>query len=120
MDNGILFDGAKPESLNVSFKGSYVLMKWILKKYEKELPYGGGIIEFARANKYTKNISYAWEHYGVPPRAWNGLHKDLVIFFLIGKIKSPMTLQQLKEEFDQSQTAKDLVIIGSALRFEEK
>lgn len=100
MENGILFSENKPESLNTTFKGSYPLLKWIIKKYKDELPYCGEILQFASANSYSKNISYAWEHWGVPPRAWNGLHKDLVIFTLIGKIKEPKTLDELKREFD--------------------
>ncbi len=104
--NGILFDENKPESLNITFKGSYELFKWILKKYDKILPYNGGIIEFARSNKYSKEISYAWGYNGVPPRAWNCLNKDLIIFYLVGKIKEPQSLCQLKEEFDEIQLKK--------------
>lgn len=101
MSDEILFDEECPESLNTCFKGSYALMKWIVKKYKRELPYCGEILQFGLKNSYSKNISYCWEHYGVPPRAWNSLHKDLVIAHLIGKIKEPRSLRELKREHDE-------------------
>lgn len=89
-------------TLNIEFSGEYNLLKWVLKKYEKALPYKGEILRFARQSGYSKNVSHFWQHYGVQRRAWNVLHKDLVIARLLGKIKDEdvMNLWELKAEFE--------------------
>lgn len=104
MDGKFLFDGSQPEDLNIKFKGSYALLKYIIKKYQNELPYAGSIIEFGRQTLYSKDISYSWEHYGVQPRAWNGLNKDLIIYRLIGKITDNLSLEDLKKEFQEKES----------------
>jgi len=87
---------------NVRFSGEYRLLKWIVKKYKDELPYGGEIMRFAYALPYGKSISFDWETYGVPSRVWNSLHKDLTIAALMNKIDvaNLRTLQELKKEYE--------------------
>lgn len=87
---------------NTRFTGDYELFKWIIKKYKTELPYNGEIGIYTRDNFYSKNNStHFWNKSGVPVRAWNGLHKDLVMAHLMGKIKEDnvRNFKQLKEEY---------------------
>lgn len=86
-------------TLNVRFTGDYEFLKWILKKYKNQLPYDGEILKFASQTFYSKDISYSWRRFGVQVRAWNQLHKDLIIAHLIGRIEEPKTLQELQQEF---------------------
>ena len=73
-------------NINIKFNGSYLLFRWILQKYKKQLPYNGEIKQFAIENNYCPKICDQWRNYGVGCRAWNLLNKDLAISFLIGKI----------------------------------
>ena len=86
---------------NLRFSGNYDLFKWILKKYENQLPYSGQVKIYSQANNYSENTTWKWRHIGLPPRAWNGLHKDLVIARLMGRIKDHevMNLEELKKEY---------------------
>lgn len=85
--------------LNVHFTGDYDFFKWILKKYKNQLPYQGEVLKFANQTFYSKDISYSWRKFGVQVRAWNQLHKDLIIASLIGSIEEPKTLEELQQEF---------------------
>jgi len=87
---------------NVRFTGSYELLKWVIKKYKNELPYCGSILNYGKKNHYSeKNLSFFWKRNGVPVRAWNQLHKDLVMARLIGRIKDKdvKSLEELGGEF---------------------
>lgn len=92
----------EPITFNLRFSGSYDLLKWIVSKYKKELPYDGMVIKFMNDTFYTKDSSYSWNKNGVPTRVWNVLNKDLVMATLLGRIKEEdaKTLEQLKEEFN--------------------
>jgi len=86
---------------NIRFSGDYDLLKWIIKKYKNALPYNGEVLRFSASLPYCKSMCHDWNHYGVPTRVWNSLHKDLVIARLMGKIKDEdvRTLEQLRQEF---------------------
>lgn len=86
-------------SFNITFFGSYELLVWILKKYKKELPYGGKIKQFIFYNNYSLYCSTHWKRYGVIPRVWNTLNKDLHIAFLMGKIEM-ISLNDLKKMYE--------------------
>ena len=90
-------------SLNLNFNGSYQLLKWVVKKYKNELPYGGEILKFSGSLPYSKNMSNNWNLYGVPVRVWNVLNKDITIAYLMGNIKGKdlKTLKELKREFEE-------------------
>jgi len=87
---------------NLRFSGSYYLLKWILAKYKKELPYGGEIKQFSLQNHYSINICDQWRNYGVGYRVWNIIHKDLLIAHLVGKIESlkDSSLHKLKGDYE--------------------
>ena len=89
------------ELFNIRFSGDYQLLKWIIKKYKKALPYNGEVLRFSASLPYCKSMCHDWNNYGVPTRVWNSLHKDLVIARLLGKINDDeiKTLIDLKEEF---------------------
>lgn len=86
-------------TLNIRFAGDYEFLKWVLKKYKDQLPYEGEILKFANKTFYSKDISYSWRRFGVQVRAWNQLHKDLIIASLTGSIEEPKTLEELHQEF---------------------
>jgi len=97
--------------MNRGFSGSYGLLKWIIRKYHKELEYNGSIMKFTLHNHYTTSIcSSKWKHEGVGYRVWAILEKDLIIATLMGKVKDEdaKTLLQLKEEYLQQ--IKDLCL----------
>jgi hypothetical protein len=73
--------------LNIKFSGDYYLLMWILRKYQKELPYQGAVKYFATQNNYSFKVCDAWRRYGVGYKVWNIIHKDLTILFLMGKIE---------------------------------
>lgn len=91
------------KNFNVEFRGSYSLLKWIIAKYKKELPYNGLILNFIHQIHYTRNVCANWEAYGVPSRVWNSVHKDLIMANLMQRIKDEdvKDLEQLKEEFEE-------------------
>ena len=89
---------------NTRFSGDYDLFKWILAKYEHELPYCGKIGIYTVENHYSLNNStWFWGKNGVPVRAWNGLWKDIVMARLMGRIKEDQVknFEQLREEFNK-------------------
>lgn len=88
----------KKTELNTKFNGSYELLKYILKKYTNELPYKGQVKIFTVSNGYCPMAGDQWRNYGVSPRVWNLLHKDLTILFLLNKI-SIVNLNDLQQEF---------------------
>lgn len=93
--------------INVSFRGDYSFLKWVIKKYKSELPYNGEVIQFTKSLPVIANSTgFNWIKYGVPSRTWNSLHKDLVIARLMGKIKDEdvRTLEELKKEYDSLKT----------------
>lgn len=96
----------KPE-INVTFQGDYDFLKWIINKYKNQLPYNGEILMFGRKIHYSKNISHSWNRYGVNPRIWNFIHKDLLIAYLSGKINEFKTLYELNEEYIQDKKIKN-------------
>jgi hypothetical protein len=91
---------SKEIALNTRFCGDYSLLRWILKKYKKQLPYNGEILRFAQDTLYSKDICHSWNYFGVQVRAWNCLHKDLIVAHLLGKIEDPKDLCELQREFE--------------------
>ena len=90
---------------NIKFKGEYALLKWIIKRYSSVLPYESSVLTFAKSLPHNGiSTGHDWNKYGVPPRVWNSLHKDLVIAHLMGRIKERdiKTLEELKIEFNAS------------------
>ena len=97
--------------LNTTFNGSYQLLKYIINKYNiysyphpKNNKSAPQITKFATDNGYSTSSCGIWSKKDeVPPRAWNALHKDLIMLRATGKIKDDevMTLEKLKEEFNK-------------------
>ena len=88
---------------NVTFHGEYSLLKKILMKYKKELPYEGSVMTFVDSLPYALgSTGNNWNKYGVPVRVWNCLHKDLTIARLMGRIKEGdiRTLEELRIELE--------------------
>lgn len=100
---------------------SYDLLKWVLKKFKKELPYNGGVVEFLKRSHYsTTNSSNYWKEFGVPNRIWLFLHKDLVIARSIGRIKKGdfESLEDLAEEFNNINRVYEFLEEGKRLQVE--
>ena len=88
--------------LNISFSGDFELLQHIIDKYKHILGYNT-IKEITKSLGYKdfKTCQYRWVDMGVPERVWNSLHKDLLIFHLMGKISSDESnLRKLEEEFE--------------------
>jgi len=75
------------KNLNISFSGSFEFLQYVISKYESYLGYRN-VNDFAKSAGYkdSSTTSYRWKVSGIPNRAWNSLHKDLLIIFLTGKI----------------------------------
>lgn len=86
------------ETMNITFNGSYALLKYIIEKYGI---YNSQITKFITENCYGISASSSWRKIEVPSRVWNIIHKDLIILMLSGKIAEDkvMTLEELNEEF---------------------
>jgi hypothetical protein len=86
--------------LNIEFRGSYKLLKYIVQKYNLSQ---GEITRFAVDNNYSIPACQIWNRNNkVPPRLWSVVHKDLIMLRLLGKIEENdvMTLEELREEFN--------------------
>lgn len=92
--------------LNIKFNGSYQLLKWILRKYTRELPYNGKVKEFSIQNNFSEAICNKWINYGVGNRVWNLLHKDLTILYLTNKIPTAnlFELEKMYEAWKKDDT----------------
>lgn len=89
-------------SISYSFSGSIDFLNFVLSKYNL---YGGSVRQFLLDNKWNnpRQVKYSWSINGIPQRAWNILHKDLLIIHLMGKINiNQSDLRVLEKEFQTS------------------
>lgn len=82
---------------HLNFKGNFDLLEYILSKYKflAVSPY-----QLAKQYKYDVSNVHKWRYNKIPQRFWLLLQKDITIAFLMGKIKENISLNDLKDEFE--------------------
>lgn len=97
------------------FSGEYMFMRWVLARFQQELPYAGRVDMFALNNQYSEKVCNAWNLGGVHPRVWNVLQKDLIIAHLVGKIKENHNLADLELIYKKEKQERNPHCVKNAL-----